>query len=89
MTEKTATRVASTMVAIIRNFCALLLLRKASPPPPKTGDKPVPGACNKIAVINNIETIICIIVKTIRLIIYVLPLEMQVFQDHGKVESLH
>jgi len=67
------------MVAMRRNFVALLLLLKDSPPPPKTGERPVPGACNKIAVTNKTDTIICKMDTIITPIIYVLLPEMQVF----------
>ena len=77
MSERMPKIVASTIVAMSRNFVALLLLRKASPPPPKTGDKPVPGACSKIAVTRRIETIICKMVNTISPIIYHFAIIMQ------------
>lgn len=65
MSEKIARSEARTMVAIRRNLVALLLLRNASPPPPKTGDSPVPGACSKIAATSKIETTTCKMVITI------------------------
>ena len=87
--ERIASKEARATVIIIRNFCALRLLLKASPPPPKTGDKPVPGACNKTAVTNKTAIIIWKIVITIRPIIYVLPLEMQAFEDHDTEETFY
>jgi len=63
------------------------LLRNASPPPPKTGERPVPGACNNIAATSIIETTICRMVIIITPIIYVLLPEMQVFADHDTEES--
>jgi hypothetical protein len=76
--------VASTIVAISRNFVALLLLLKDSPPPPKTGDKPVPGACRRIAATRSVETIIWKMVIIITPIIYVLLPEMQAFVHRDK-----
>lgn len=35
---------AKAIVPIKRNRCALLLLLYDSPPPPNTGERPVPGA---------------------------------------------
>ena len=78
-----------TIVATIKNFCALLLLRNASPPHPNTGESPVPGACNIIAATRSIEITICIIEIIITPIIYVLISEMQVFVRHDKVGILY
>ncbi len=72
MSEKTASIVESEIVVIRRNFCALRLLLKDSPPPPKTGERPVPGACKRIAVTKSAAIMICKIVITISPIIYVL-----------------
>lgn len=63
--ERIARSVARVTVETIKNFCTLRLLRYASPPLPKTGDNPVPGACNRIAAIRSTEIIICKIVNTI------------------------
>lgn len=46
------------IVAITNTFCALLLLRNASPPPPKTGESPDPGACKRIAATRRTATTI-------------------------------
>ena len=75
--ERIARTAARAIVAIKRNFCALLFVRYASPPPPNTGDKPVPGACKRITVTSKIEKIICIIVITIWPIIYHFAIIMQ------------
>jgi len=73
---------------MIRNFCALRLLRYASPPAPKTGESPVPGACKRTAAIKRVEITICKIVITISPIIYVLLLQMQAFSNRDKGEML-
>lgn len=77
---------AKRIVPVMRNFCALRLLLKDSPPLPKTGDKPVPGACNKITTIKRTAITICTIERIISTIIYVLLREMQVFANYGKEE---
>ena len=69
MSERIPRIDARAIVAIRRNFWALLLLRNASPPPPKTGDNPVPGACRRTAAIKRTEVSICRTVMTIAVII--------------------
>lgn len=58
MTERIASNEARTTVMISRNFWALLLVLNVSPPPPNTGESPLPGACNKIEVTSSTEMII-------------------------------
>jgi hypothetical protein len=69
MSERIARNVVSVTVIAIRIFWALLLLLNVSPPPPKTGERPVPGACKRIAVTRSTEMIICKIVIIISPII--------------------
>lgn len=90
---------AKATVAIRRNLCALLLLLYASPPPPKTGESPVPGACNKIAVTKRTETTTCRIENTIGTIIpfkpafanfqFALQLWLLIFPHHDELENLY
>lgn len=59
ISERTARSTTRTTVATTRNFSTFLLLRYISPPPPKAGDKPPSGACNRITATSATEMMIC------------------------------
>ena len=93
--ERIARSAMRTIVATIRNFSTLRLLRYISPPPPNAGDKPPSGACSKITATKAIETIICAIEIMFEImvictfIIYVQPLPLQVLRNHDRAEIAH